>query len=75
MVPHPLTPGREARLACSGLPSHIPIHGAHPADGMAACRIAFARGDGMWWDKLKTYNAAREIPTVDVASWLCMHRP
>lgn len=48
---------------------------ANPADGMAAYRIAFARGDGMWWDKEKTYNAARGIPMVDVAAWLRMHRP
>lgn len=48
---------------------------ANPADGMAAYRIAFARSDGMWWDKEKTYNAARGIPMVDVAAWLRMHRP
>jgi len=47
---------------------------ADPADGMAAYRIAFARGDGMWWDKEQTYNAARGIPMVDVAAWLRMHR-
>lgn len=47
---------------------------ATPADGMAAYRIAFARGHGMWWDKEQTYNAARGIPTADVAAWLRMHR-
>lgn len=47
---------------------------ANPADGMAAYRIAFARGDGMWWEKEKTYNAARGIPMVDVAAWLRTHR-
>ena len=47
---------------------------ANPADGMAAYRIAFARGDGMWWDKEQTYNVARGIPTVDVAAWLRTHR-
>ncbi len=46
---------------------------ANPDDGMAAYRIAFARGDGMWWDKEKTYNAARGIPMVDVEAWLRMH--
>lgn len=46
---------------------------AHPADGMAAYRIAFARGDGMWWDKEKTYNVARGIPMVGVEAWLRMH--
>ena len=44
------------------------------ADGMAAYRIAFARGDGMWWEKEKTYNAARGIPMVGVAAWLRTHR-
>lgn len=44
-----------------------------PADGMATYRIAFARGDGMWWDKARTYNVARGIPTVDVgACYACI---
>lgn len=46
---------------------------SHPADGMARYRIAFARGDGMWWDKASTYNAQRGIPTQDVRSWLQAH--
>lgn len=43
---------------------------AHPDDTMARYRAAFARGDGMWWDKATTYNAARGIPTTDVRTWL-----
>lgn len=43
---------------------------AQPQDAMARYRIAFARGDGMWWDKAKTYNARHGIPTVDVRAWL-----
>lgn len=42
-------------------------------DGMARYRIAFARGDGMWWDKENTYNAQRGIATVDVRTWLHAH--
>ena len=44
-----------------------------PGDGMARYRIAFARGDGMWWDKENTYNAQRGIATVDVRTWLHAH--
>jgi len=47
---------------------------AHPADAMAAYRIAFARGDGMWWNKEETYNAERGIPMIDVESWLRTHQ-
>lgn len=46
---------------------------SHPGDGMARYRVAFARGEGMWWDKESTYNARRGIPTVDVRSWLQAH--
>lgn len=42
----------------------------HPGDGMARYRLAFGRGDGMWWDKATTYNAQRGIPTTDVRTWL-----
>lgn len=42
----------------------------HPDDGMARYRLGFARGDGMWWDKEITYNAVRNIPTVDTRTWL-----
>lgn len=47
---------------------------AQPDDAMARYRIAFARGDGMWWDKNATYNVTRGIDTVDVRTWLRMHR-
>lgn len=43
---------------------------AQPQDAMARYRVAFARGDGMWWDKAATYNAVRGIPTLDVRDWL-----
>lgn len=41
-----------------------------PDDGMARYRLGFARGDGMWWDKERTYNAVRHIPTTDTREWL-----
>lgn len=43
---------------------------AHPDDAMARYRLAFGRGDGMWWDKGTSYNAQRGIPTTDVKTWL-----
>jgi hypothetical protein len=42
----------------------------HRADQMARYRIAFARGDGMWWDKSTTYNAHKGIPTMETRTWL-----
>ncbi|HBP32023.1 MAG: aromatic alcohol reductase [Advenella sp.] len=46
----------------------------HPEDVMARYRVAFALGDGMWWDKAKTYNAQKGIPTTDVKTWLLAHK-
>ena len=43
---------------------------ANPGDTMARYRLAFGRGDGMWWDKAATYNAQRAIPTTDIRTWL-----
>jgi uncharacterized protein YbjT (DUF2867 family) len=42
----------------------------HPEDVMARYRIAFARGEGMWWAKDMTYNAARGMSTTDTRTWL-----
>jgi len=47
---------------------------ADPTDGMARYRLAFGRGDGMWWDKSTTYNAQRAIPTTDIRTWLATRR-
>lgn len=41
-----------------------------PEDVMARYRAAFARGDGMWWDKAGTFNARKRIETVDVEQYL-----
>ncbi|OYO28006.1 aromatic alcohol reductase [Janthinobacterium sp. PC23-8] len=46
----------------------------HPDDGMARYRLAFSRGDGMWWDKSTTYNAQRAIRTTDINTWLGSRR-
>lgn len=43
---------------------------AAPDDVMARYRAAFARGDGMWWDKSSTYNARNGIATVDLERYL-----
>ncbi len=41
-----------------------------PDDVMARYRAAFARGDGMWWEKSSTFNARHGIETTDVAQYL-----
>lgn len=46
----------------------------HPEDVMARYRAAFARGDGMWWDKAMTYNSQKGIPTTDTRTWLLGHK-
>jgi hypothetical protein len=43
---------------------------AAPGDPMARYRAAFARGDGMWWDKSNTYNVRKGLKTVDVEEYL-----
>lgn len=43
---------------------------AAPDDVMARYRAAFARGDGMWWSKSKTFNARHRIETTDVEGYL-----
>lgn len=41
-----------------------------PNDVFAAYRLAFAREDGVAWDKSITYNAQRGIHVTDVGKWL-----
>ena len=41
-----------------------------PDDQMLRYRTAFARGEGVWWPKERTYNVARNIPVEDVKQWL-----
>jgi hypothetical protein len=43
---------------------------AAPTDVMARYRTAFARGDGMWWDPSKTFNAQRGIQVTNVEEYL-----
>jgi hypothetical protein len=43
-----------------------------PGDVMARYRAAFARGDGMWWDKATTYNERQGLRTTDVEEYLQM---
>ncbi|MEB6377835.1 aromatic alcohol reductase [Leclercia adecarboxylata] len=42
----------------------------HPDDPMLRYRVAFARGDGMWWPISDTWNAQHNRPTQDIESWL-----
>ncbi|WP_154955392.1 aromatic alcohol reductase [Klebsiella grimontii] len=41
-----------------------------PDDRMLRYRVAFARGDGMWWPMSETWNVQNNIPTQDIESWL-----
>ena len=41
-----------------------------PDDVMARYRAAFALGDGMWWDKSRTFNARIGYETIDVERYL-----
>lgn len=43
---------------------------AAPNDVMTRYRAAFAKGDGMWWEKSDTYNARKGFETVDVEGYL-----
>lgn len=41
-----------------------------PDDRMLRYRVAFARGDGMWWPMSETWNVQNNIPTQDIESCL-----
>ncbi|MEQ4618738.1 MAG: aromatic alcohol reductase [Corticimicrobacter sp.] len=41
-----------------------------PDDVMTRYRAAFARGDGMWWDKAGTFNVRKGHETIDVEGYL-----
>jgi len=41
-----------------------------PDDVMARYRAAFALGDGMWWEKSRSYNSHNGYETTDVESYL-----
>ncbi|HEY8518075.1 MAG TPA: aromatic alcohol reductase [Candidatus Binatia bacterium] len=43
---------------------------AAPTDVMTRYRAAFALGDGMWWDKSKTFNAKRRLEVKNVEEYL-----
>ncbi|BDH46976.1 oxidoreductase [Salmonella enterica subsp. enterica serovar Choleraesuis] len=42
----------------------------NPDDTMVRYRVAFARGEGMWWPMSNTWNAKNNLTTQDIASWL-----
>ncbi|AVH19835.1 aromatic alcohol reductase [Enterobacter sp. SGAir0187] len=46
----------------------------NPHDPMLRYRVAFARGDGMWWPMSDTWNAQQYLPTQDIAAWLKTNR-
>lgn len=39
-------------------------------DLMLRYRVAFAKGEGVWWPKSQTYNVKHNIETQDVEAWL-----
>ena len=41
-----------------------------PHNMMRKYRAAFAQGRGVAWDKSGSFNAQRDIPVTDVASWI-----
>ncbi len=43
---------------------------AAPSDVMARYRAAFALGDGMWWDKSRTFNERKGLKVTDVEEYL-----
>lgn len=47
---------------------------ASPGSLTAAYRLAFARADGVSWDKAMTYNVRQGIPVMDVREWLKQQR-
>lgn len=47
----------------------------HPRDVGAKYRLAFARPDGVAWDKAKTFNAREGIVTTTAEQWLAQQCP
>ncbi len=47
----------------------------HPRDVGAKYRLAFARPDGVAWDKAKTFNARQGIATTTAEQWLAQQCP
>lgn len=43
---------------------------AHPGEPMRIYRVAFARKDGVAWDKTRSFNAEQQIAVTDVPTWL-----
>ncbi|MBP2167107.1 hypothetical protein J2125_000299 [Erwinia toletana] len=48
---------------------------ATPGDLAAAYRLAFARAEGVAWEKADSFNARHGIEVTDVAQWLTDNRP
>jgi len=46
----------------------------HPDDMAAKYRLAFARPDGLAWDKATTFNAQQGIETTTARQWLAQHQ-
>jgi len=46
----------------------------YPDDMAAKYRLAFARPDGLAWDKAATYNAQQDIETTSAQQWLTRHQ-
>ncbi|MGV8294991.1 hypothetical protein ACV36C_39805, partial [Pseudomonas aeruginosa] len=47
----------------------------HPRDVGGKYRLAFARPDGVAWDKAKTFNAGQGIATTPAEQWVAQGCP
>ncbi|CAI1808446.1 aromatic alcohol reductase [Serratia ficaria] len=66
---------RPYQLAVEEMPQLRAAAQADPASLTAAYRLAFARAEGVAWDKAITYNVRHGIAVTDVRGWLRDHRP
>ena len=67
--------GREFVLHVEEIASLRAKTQASPEDVSAAYSLAFARADGVSWDKAQTFNARHGIVVTDVKGWLAQNKP
>ncbi|STS10573.1 Uncharacterised protein [Ewingella americana] len=67
--------GREFVLQVEEIASLRAKTQATPEDVSAAYSLAFARADGVSWDKAQTFNARHGIVVTDVKGWLAQNKP
>ena len=67
--------GRKFALQVDDIASLRAKNETSPDDMSAAYSLAFARPDGVSWDKSQTFNARQGIAVTDVKGWLAENRP